>query len=163
MTEVTVIVRETRQPIGYRIKESGCWEWLNSQSSGYGMLSVHSQPYQAHRYVYERLVSPILPRHHLHHQCRNRICVNPQHLQMVNPSQHHGEHRKTHCKRGHPLDGALTGSRECPICWMRRAAERRAKDREKLRIAARRYYAVNRVAIRARERARYYALREAIT
>jgi len=52
---------------------------------------------------------PIPPGYHAHHKCRVKACRNPDHIEVLTPlehrRQHHMQARKTHCKRGHRLDG----------------------------------------------------------
>lgn len=59
---------------------AGCWPWLGAIApSGYGR--VHSR--WAHRLSYEFLVGPIPAGLDIDHLCRNRLCVNPAHLEPV--------------------------------------------------------------------------------
>lgn len=90
---------------------TGCWEWQRAITNGYGVvqdLRAHRQT-QAHRAVYELHHGPIPEGMTLDHLCRNRACVNPNHLEPVSRGENvlRGEGhaavnaRKTHCKRGH--------------------------------------------------------------
>lgn len=62
-----------------------CWEWLGTISNrgGYGVFSLAGRRRYAHRYVYERLHGPVVEGKELDHLCRNRRCVNPNHLEPV--------------------------------------------------------------------------------
>jgi hypothetical protein len=61
-----------------------CWEWTGTKlPTGYGKLSVNQHKIYAHRYAYELLVGPIPEGLELDHLCRNRPCVNPDHLEPV--------------------------------------------------------------------------------
>jgi hypothetical protein len=108
----------------------GCWPWLAGRySTGYGEFSIGYRKSAAHRVAYELLIGPIPAGLELDHLCRNRLCVNPAHLEPVTTRENilRGESgsaknaRKTHCHNGHPLTpGNLTpgpnGERRCLIC-----------------------------------------------
>ena len=74
-----------------QIAESGCWEWQGVVSEGgYGMFTISFKDVRhtgvAHRFSYELFNEVKLPktRHwELDHLCRNKICVNPTHLEWV--------------------------------------------------------------------------------
>lgn len=64
---------------------TGCWEWTGALGSenGYGRFWVggaSGTAVYAHRYAYERLVGQIPAGFVIDHLCRNRVCVNPNHL-----------------------------------------------------------------------------------
>jgi hypothetical protein len=64
--------------------DTGCWVWRRYISSeGYGQLWSQGTMRKAHRVYYERLVGPIPAGLELDHLCRNRACVNPDHLEPV--------------------------------------------------------------------------------
>ena len=81
-----------------------CWLWTAALNSG-GYGAFRSRP--AHRVAYELLVGPIQDT--LDHLCRNRRCVNPDHLEPVSSVENvmRGESiaarnaRKATCQRGH--------------------------------------------------------------
>lgn len=63
---------------------SGCWVWTAARTSkGYGQFRIGPRPVRAHRYAYTLLVGPIPDGLQLDHLCRNRLCVNPGHLEPV--------------------------------------------------------------------------------
>lgn len=87
---------------------SECIEWQgNIHVSGYGRLG---QKY-AHRVAYEREIGPIPEGLVIDHLCRNRACVNTDHMELVTNGENvmRGEGpaaenaRKTRCPKGHPL------------------------------------------------------------
>jgi hypothetical protein len=51
--------------------------------NGYGRIGYGGKEPVAHRLIYELLVGPIPLGHILDHLCRNRNCVNPEHLEPV--------------------------------------------------------------------------------
>lgn len=78
--------------------------------------------------AYEALLGPIPAGYVLDHTCRNRACVNVQHLEVVTNTENirRGQSipalnaRKSHCKRGHELAGAnlyrTPKGRHCKAC-----------------------------------------------
>lgn len=78
-----------------RCEIGDCWWWTGSYcpKTGYGKAGVGSltdgtrRVANVHRFVYETLVG-VLPNRRviLDHLCRNKLCVNPDHLEPVNHS-----------------------------------------------------------------------------
>jgi HNH endonuclease len=74
----------TTSPEQYHVNEDGCWVWKRAlQKDGYGI--VHGA--LAHRRYYELLVGPIPDGLEIDHLCRNRACVNPDHMEPVTKNE----------------------------------------------------------------------------
>ena len=64
--------------------ETGCWNWTGTLiAKGYGVAWNGVRKVVAHRLCYERAKGPIPSGMQLDHLCRNRRCVNPDHLEPV--------------------------------------------------------------------------------
>lgn len=111
----------------------GCWQWLRTlKETGYGIYwgSIADEPrksWSAHRYSYTLAHGPIPAGLVLDHLCRNRGCVNPDHLEAVTSqvNQLRGARNRNangRCKYGHDLtaeDGyhyTIRGWRVCKRC-----------------------------------------------
>src|SRR5574337_1057352 len=125
------------------VPETGCWEWDLERGkldgTGYARVSIRTQMMFVHRLMYQLLAGDIPTKFHAHHKCGVRHCCNPDHLKPCSPREHVIEFTpnsitskqklKTHCLRGHPLEGENlkldtdTGKRHCRYCladWARR-------------------------------------------
>lgn len=98
-----------RRPIAERLMEKvdrrgDCWIWTGAvANSGYGRIGeAGSRTLQAHRASYEAFRGTIPAGLHIDHLCRNRLCVNPDHLEPVTPSENN--------RRAAAANRQLTGS-----------------------------------------------------
>lgn len=135
--------RAQSQPIGYVIREDGCWEWTGSRNSaGYGLTFLDGRPSKAHRALWVRTHGPVPEGLELDHLCRNRGCVNPAHLEPVTHRTNilrgkgiTAEYaQKTHCPKGHPYSGynlrvTTPGARKCRVCTNRQRSANRSRPR----------------------------------
>lgn len=66
-------------------RSPGCWLWqAKLNADGYGVFSISPElSVLAHRFAYEVAVGPIPDGLVTDHLCRNRRCVNPDHLEPV--------------------------------------------------------------------------------
>lgn len=71
----------------YRVDpETGCWNWIRAQDGhGYGQYlhPTTKRTTHPHRFLYERAHGPIPQDWDVDHLCRNRLCVNPDHMEGV--------------------------------------------------------------------------------
>lgn len=123
-----------------------CWEWKGClRPDGYGAARNEL----AHRLVYRAVVGPIPDDMVLDHLCRNRLCVNPNHLEPVSNGENvlRGEGisarnaLKTHCPEGHPYSESNTyrrvkqDGRVVRCCIACRGERRKRLDRVRTRSA----------------------------
>lgn len=64
--------------------EGGCWMWTGSRvASGYGRFGYNGATRFAYAAAYDMFVGPVPSGRVLDHVCRNKPCVNPEHLRVV--------------------------------------------------------------------------------
>jgi hypothetical protein len=102
-----------------------CWQWIGSlDSDGYGQLTYRHKHYRAHRFFFEYFTNTSLGTNHLDHLCRNRACINPNHLEPVTLQENLRRglrYNKTHCINGHEFTventyRTKTNCRQCRMC-----------------------------------------------
>lgn len=77
--------------------ETPCWIWLGCKTIGYGSFERNGRLIMAHRFFYELRHGPIPAEYVLHHKCRERSCVNPDHTRPMSAS----EHGRLHARDSH--------------------------------------------------------------
>jgi hypothetical protein len=78
---------QQRLDASYVVEPNGCWVWTKARTTaGYGHFHLRGRYYQAHRLVYGLLRGPVLTVV-MDHLCRNRACVNPDHLEPVSHAE----------------------------------------------------------------------------
>ena len=128
-----------------------CWEWTASRSgNGYGIFWLGGKQKRAHRISWQLMngAPPVgLVSDHL---CRNRLCVNPSHIEFVTnrvnvlrgASGITGEpppNKEIACINGHVRNDDNTytrknGLRECRVCHVERSRIRKRRIRKAVSI-----------------------------
>lgn len=114
-------------------KPGECWSWAASHQGGYPQAMLRARgdrkdkPTRVHRLVaglvHGNVTGPV------HHACGNKGCLNPDHLVPTGSHREHFQfHLRTHCQRGHLLQGrdlyiTPSGDRQCQACRRRRQRE----------------------------------------
>jgi len=125
-------------------KTDTCWLWLGAKArkTGYGRFTVNrKRRLCAHQFAYEINKGPIPAGLEVDHLYRNRLCVNPAHLEAVTHRENNNRGigisannaRKEFCKYGHALSGTnlyvYRGMRQCKTCRNKRSREHKRKAR----------------------------------
>lgn len=73
-------------PTAYIVDDNGCWVWQGVASAGgYAQLRINGGVEYVHRWSYRQHKGEIPAGMEVDHLCRNRLCMNPDHLEAVMP------------------------------------------------------------------------------
>lgn len=148
------MANKTREHIVSRIYKrvvsgpNDCWTYTGDKSNGYGLITDTKASQRrrvlVHRVFYEFLVGPIPDGMTIDHLCRNRLCVNPDHLEVVTRAENTMRSpitltainaAKTHCIHGHEFTPENTyvhnGWRQCITCKRESLRKWRVRQRVK--------------------------------
>jgi hypothetical protein len=138
-----------------RNKPGECWLYpYATHANGYAFIHCgNGKKTCAHRLSYIFYKGAIPDEYVIDHLCKNKLCVNPHHLEAVTQRVNilRGDSlgalraRMTHCQKGHSLSGknlriAKNGSRRCRTCDSARTKRDREKYPEKHKEYGRRKY-----------------------
>ena len=100
--EERLLARSAQVDLGF---ESPCWLWLGrDEPNGYAKIGVYLcggranekvRNYWVHRVAYETFTCDRIPdKYDVDHRCRQRLCINPQHLRAVPRAQNRNTYRR---------------------------------------------------------------------
>ncbi len=107
--------------------DTPCLEWLAAKNQqGYGEFWLNGKLERSHRVSYENKFGKISEGLEIDHLCRNRCCINTDHLQVVPHKENmrraiSANRNKTRCPQGHEYTSENiyiqpNGGRNCRIC-----------------------------------------------
>jgi hypothetical protein len=73
-----------------KVQICGCWEWQGRIHNGYPCCPIPGDSTRwAHRVSYALFNGPIAAQMHIDHNCRNKKCVRPDHLEQMPPVENY--------------------------------------------------------------------------
>lgn len=87
--------------------DTACWLWRGGKANGYGRIHHQYRQINAHRVSWQIAHGTELSAElTIDHLCRNKLCVNPSHLEAVSRGENARRYTAalTACVHGHPFD-----------------------------------------------------------
>lgn len=125
----------------YRVDQAGCWIWTGNKAAyGYGRVRHDGKKVNVHRAMMMELGHDVAG-FHVHHKCEVKLCINPDHLEVVENMAHQDLHnhrkvdppcgkcgtRKRRWKSVKTKTGRQKYQWKCPECQRKRIREMRRK------------------------------------
>lgn len=92
--------------------ESSCWLWQgptsgNGRGGGYPRMTLNGQTVAVHRVIATHFFGLVPGKKQIDHVCRERLCVNPAHLEIVTHKQN--QRRRDKARATAPTDERKQG------------------------------------------------------
>lgn len=140
--------RQRRTYATFVERQGDCFIWVGGKTRkgwrGYAIYKLKDSPaFVLHRRLWLDHRGPLTADQQLDHLCRNRACINLDHLEPVSLHENNvirgtglaaQNYLKTECPQGHPYDDVntfvdKTGRRHCRECSRQQVRKRRAEHR----------------------------------
>jgi hypothetical protein len=72
--------------------QTPCWNWAGFRhKKGYGQVKIGGRVWWVHRLAWAIFRGGLPPGKDIHHRCYNPNCMNPDHLEPIDPATHGDE------------------------------------------------------------------------
>jgi len=89
-----ILAKTIRDDPNFTYKGTHCWLWQGGTSGtgrgeGYGRISINSFTSAVHRVMFVHYYGYIPAKKQVDHLCKNRLCCNPEHLELVSGKENY--------------------------------------------------------------------------